>query len=368
MGDKLLAHADARVLDGKLIAGKSRRRARLFNHTQADDAPRRGVLDGVAQQIQQNLVQPQTVAENVLVDHVHRVHIQLHLLGVDVRLDDVPQAVENVRQGAGLLLQGDLPALDPAHVQYVVDEAEQMVAGGHDLFQVPLHLLLLVNVGAGQGGKANNSVHGRADVVGHVGQKYALGFAGPVGLGQSVLQQHFLLHLIAGFIVHVPEPQHHPMAPFPLPCAHRLHLEKPHFIPADGAVVGIKDVLIRQLLLQKYTGHAPAHHLHIVRVHAPLYVPAQALLQNQLLVGEDVLQYVVPAVVDPERTADAGVQIKIAHQIVVHAQGLDQLHLAPLLIHPLPLLLELLGGAVQQEPLVNQLPVLLNQLYAAYHM
>ena len=145
---------------------------------------------------------------------------------MDVRLDDVAQAVENVRQAAWLFLQVDLAALNAAHVQHVVDEAQKVVAGGHDLFEIPRHLLLLVNVGGGQGREADDGVHRCADVVGHVGEEHALGFAGPVGLGERVLQQGLLLHLGPGFLVHAAKTHHHAALVAPIPGANGFHLEK----------------------------------------------------------------------------------------------------------------------------------------------
>ena len=55
MGDKLLAHADARVLDAELVAGMSRRRASLLPDPDADHATRGGVLNGVAQRSRQGV-------------------------------------------------------------------------------------------------------------------------------------------------------------------------------------------------------------------------------------------------------------------------------------------------------------------------
>ena len=78
---ELRRHADARVLDAELIVGAAGGGAALLRYADADRAARLGVLDGIAQQVQQDLVQPQAVAVDVLVHHVHRVHIEVQLLG-----------------------------------------------------------------------------------------------------------------------------------------------------------------------------------------------------------------------------------------------------------------------------------------------
>ena len=216
--------------------------------------------------------------------------------------------------------------------------------------------------------EADDGVHRCADVVGHVGEEHALGLAGPVGLGQRVLQEHLLLHLLAGLVVHVSEAQHHAVVIFPGPGPHRLHLKEPDLLAAHGAVVEVGDVAVRQLLQQNLPGHGPAQTLPVLLIDAAVYVAAQAFLHVQLRVYENVVQHVVAAVVDPQGAADAGVQIKEAHQIVVHAQRLHQLHLAALLVHALLLLLELLRRDVQEEALVKQLALLRHQLDIAHHM
>ena len=76
----------------------------------------------------------------------------------------------------------------------------------------------------------------------------------------------------------------------------------------------------------------------------------------------------VAVLVQAQGKALAGVQIEEAGQAVVDAQGVHQLHLPALGLHPLLLLPQLLGGAVQQEALVEHLPVLLHQLDVAHHV
>ena len=83
----------------------------------------------------------------------------------------------------------DLAAFDTAHVQHIVDKAQQMVAGRKDLGQTILYLIPVFNVGRSQRCKANDSVHGRADVVGHIGQEDTLGPVGALSGVHSLLQR-----------------------------------------------------------------------------------------------------------------------------------------------------------------------------------
>ena len=111
----------------------------------------------------------------------------LHLVQADVELlvllgghglDDVHQIGEQGLQGGVAVIQDHLAALDFGHVQNVVDKPHQQLAGQADVPQVFPHALRLVHVLLRQLGHAGDGVHGRADVVGHVGEEAALGAVG----------------------------------------------------------------------------------------------------------------------------------------------------------------------------------------------
>ena len=61
-----------------------------------------------------------------------------------------------------------LAALDAAHIQDIVDQSKQMVAGGENLLQAFPHLFRALHMACRNGGKPDNGVHGRAYVVAHV--------------------------------------------------------------------------------------------------------------------------------------------------------------------------------------------------------
>ena len=83
--------------------------------------------------------------------------------------------MHEIRQMHRLFLDLHLAALDTAHVQHIVDEGEQVLAGSGDLFQVVQHLFLIINMGCRQRGEADDGVHRGADVVAHVEQELPLG-------------------------------------------------------------------------------------------------------------------------------------------------------------------------------------------------
>ena len=58
--------------------------------------------------------------------------------------------MHEIRQMHCLFLDLYLAALDTAHIQHIVDEGEQVLAGSGDLFQVVQHLFLIINMGRRQ--------------------------------------------------------------------------------------------------------------------------------------------------------------------------------------------------------------------------
>ena len=62
-----------------------------------------------------------------------------------------------------------------SHIQHIIDEGKQVLAGGGDLFQVVQHLFLMVDMGRSQRGEANDGVHRGADIVAHIEQELPLG-------------------------------------------------------------------------------------------------------------------------------------------------------------------------------------------------
>ena len=86
---ELRAHADAVIPDSELIFCISRRGSALFRDSHAHDAACSGILDGIAQQVQKHLIQPEPVTVYLLVYHVHSVYMKLQLLCMDIRLHNI---------------------------------------------------------------------------------------------------------------------------------------------------------------------------------------------------------------------------------------------------------------------------------------
>ena len=71
-----------------------------------------------------------------------------------------------------------------------------MFAGRHDFIQTLIYFFHIIHMHLGDLRIADDRVHGGADVMGHVGQKYALCFVRMLRLIQSILQHLFRLLLI----------------------------------------------------------------------------------------------------------------------------------------------------------------------------
>ena len=175
------AHADAGVADAELILRAAAQRTGVLADADRDRAARRGELDGVGQQVEQDLPEARPVAADVLVRHVDRVHVQLELLGVHLSADDGLDVVQHIGQADLALFEMELAALDAAHVQDVVDEREQMAARGEGLGQIVPDPFGVADVADRKGGEADDGVHRGADVVRHIGQEVALCAAGGLG-------------------------------------------------------------------------------------------------------------------------------------------------------------------------------------------
>ena len=63
------------------------------------------------------------------------------------------------------------PGVDFGHVQHIVDQRHQMLGRVADLLQTVLHPFPVLYVRCGDGGHADDGVHGRADLMGHPGKE-----------------------------------------------------------------------------------------------------------------------------------------------------------------------------------------------------
>ncbi len=80
----------------ELVIGIARQSAAPFRNPQAYNPAGLRVFYGVAKQVKEHLVQPQLIADNLLVLHVHGVNIKLKPFGMNVRLKNTAKPVKNI--------------------------------------------------------------------------------------------------------------------------------------------------------------------------------------------------------------------------------------------------------------------------------
>ena len=94
---------------------------------------------------------------------------------MDLPADDRLQIMKHIRQTDLRFFQMDLSALNPAHIQDIIDQGKQMVTGGKDLTQIIPNPVFIINIAYSQCGKADDRIHWCPDIVRHVGKEGTLG-------------------------------------------------------------------------------------------------------------------------------------------------------------------------------------------------
>ena len=79
-----------------------------------------------------------------------RINKQFQLFGGDVRLDNGAEIVDQVRQMGLRFFDPHFSAFDLAHIQYIVDQRQQMLTGNSNFAEIILNLFLIVDYGKQQ--------------------------------------------------------------------------------------------------------------------------------------------------------------------------------------------------------------------------
>ncbi len=173
-GHPVLGDADACVVD---LQGDAVRR---LAHLKQDVPALAIVLDGVGDEVDQDLTQPCPIRHDAEPGGRRR-----RAQGHSRRLGCGPQIVADLTDDQLGIYPFDrhrqLAGLDPREVQHLFDQAEQMLAGAEDLFD---RLGLATRQGLGglvhphQLGEADDGVQGCPQFMRHAGEEVGLGLAG----------------------------------------------------------------------------------------------------------------------------------------------------------------------------------------------
>ena len=126
------AHADAVVLAGKIQPDQTLL-PRPLGKAHADLAALLGVLHRVANNVHQDLPQAEGVSHQAFLQNPSDLKAERLFLLHRLRPDNNRQIVNQVRQREALLVDNHPPAVDPGHVQHVVDQTHQVDRGSADL-------------------------------------------------------------------------------------------------------------------------------------------------------------------------------------------------------------------------------------------
>ncbi len=171
---EILAHTDAIVFHMDFILGIALQLHRILFHSHTHCATGIGEFQRIAQKIQKHLIQTQTIAVHIFIRYTHSVEEKIDPLRHDIGLQDRAQVMEYIGQMHFLLLDLHHAALDTAHVKHIIDERQEMIAGGGDFLQIVLYLILVIQISGSQSGEADNGIHRRTDVMGHIIQETGL--------------------------------------------------------------------------------------------------------------------------------------------------------------------------------------------------
>ena len=250
--------------------------------------------------------------------------VELLLLRLGHGLDDGVHRGDYVPEGELLQIEHHLAALNLGDVQDIVDEAEEVLSGGHDLPGILPHLVRIVGVLGQEGGEAQHGVHGGADVVGHIGQEGGFGLAGDLG-GPERLGQLLAVEL-----------------PLRLLLPAQLFLLSPvDVVQADAQEEGRQqrahhnhDMLVDRppLLLDGLHRHI-AHQENPPAVHRPHVVEGvdlpDVVVEQQVPSGAQAVLHLLPdlRVLDVVRPVKV-VQVQVSRAALAHPLGLEDKALA----------------------------------------
>ena len=148
-------------------------------------------LHGIAHEVDQGLSQPAGISAQDVGDAVLDRRRQVDPLGLGQGREEADHLRHELPRGEVDALQGEMARLDLREIEDVVDDAHERAPGAADGLDV-VPLLGRERRVLQQRGHPDHAVHGRADLMAHVGDELALG---PAGLGQL---QGALAELLVG--------------------------------------------------------------------------------------------------------------------------------------------------------------------------
>ena len=114
-------------------------------------------------------------------------HHKIDVLFLHQRADDGVDALDELLDVVHVLLERQLAVFDLRHIEDIVDEAEQEIAGRFDAVKVGMHLLRVLFF-LGKARQADDGVHRRADIVRHPREELRFCLCGGLRLFRNDLE------------------------------------------------------------------------------------------------------------------------------------------------------------------------------------
>ena len=201
-----LAHADTGIGYDEPDRGLMVVSRPLFDHEPHEAAFRRE-LDGVGQYVYHHLLELHRVADIVIVNRAAGDAFVPQPLVPALAAHDGIDLFQALGKGKFLCLDDHFSGFDARHVQYVVDDSQQVLRGGADLCQILPDLVRSGRLVHGDVVQSDDRVHGRADLMAHVGEERGLRPVGLLRRGQRFAQNMVLLEGLPGFGIHIGKTQ-----------------------------------------------------------------------------------------------------------------------------------------------------------------
>ena len=150
---------------------------RLLGKPQLNAPSLRSEFNGVGQKVQDDLVQTGAVADDVLTED--SVYTDIKTLGrqFHLRLNNRYNALYDFPKGRVVHVQKQFAAFYLRHIQHVVDQSQQVMAGGAYLFDAVVKSFAVIHVCGGNCRHALDGVHRSTYVMAHVGKEFAFRLA-----------------------------------------------------------------------------------------------------------------------------------------------------------------------------------------------
>ena len=102
-------------------------------------------------------------------------HLKVLMLPIHLRLNDSDNPFHDFTQRDHVHRERHLTALNLGHIQHVIDQSQQMLAGQRNLLQTVLYLFRIIHMGSRNSRHTNDCIHRRPDIMTHIRQEFTLG-------------------------------------------------------------------------------------------------------------------------------------------------------------------------------------------------